>query len=617
MSGQGAPCQHSCFISSRLSEGADHLSSSEFGHWQLRQGRKVQMAKQPSSYLVQVAGPTPANGEDKPAAGPVYRAAIAKDGPPAIPYQSLYEMFQASVQKFPNNNCLGRREGAGYSWLTYKQTSDQVADIGSALVKAGLQPHGRVGVYGANSPEWMIAMQACNRQNLYCVPLYDSLGEHAIEYIVNHSETTCVFTQSEKFGTLANSLPHVNGLVKTVVYWGPGDAVAAEAAKAAGAAVYSFEEFLQLGKASPAPPSPPKPQDLCTIMYTSGTTGDPKGVELTHENVMAAIISLQTFVTQTGMGLDDSDVFLSFLPLAHIFDRSSLRRCTSNCLPSCCRLPTPPALPRGRACRRLPTLPRPALRPRPSPPPLPTLPRPALRPCSPPRPPQGVQLGAHDAACFHPVAACLPEIAGTHQMQRAGVLTMCTCRSCPSLHLRRVALPAAVTWPKACPAPQLSLSAPSVGPAQAAPCCVPAPTAPPPCWRLLAAYCLIAHPLLSSGSNKMLAQHEAVGSAASLASCKACGAPQPCSPSSAATPAAQQQLLHQQHQLACTQASPAGACHATRRALASSACVAGRGNHPPRRGGHRRLAERFPGGAQSAPGPHRQPDRLPATGPHL
>lgn len=68
-------------------------------------------------------------------------------------------MFQASVQKFPGNNCLGRREGAGYSWLTYKQTSEQVADIGSALVKAGLQPHGRVGVYGANSPEWMIAMQ--------------------------------------------------------------------------------------------------------------------------------------------------------------------------------------------------------------------------------------------------------------------------------------------------------------------------------------------------------------------------------------------------------------------------------------------------------------------------
>lgn len=98
-----------------------------------------------------------AAGCPSPASG--CRAAIAKDGPPAIPYQSLYEMFQASVQKFPNNNCLGRREGAGYSWLTYKQTSERVADIGAALVKVGLKPHGRVGVYGANSPEWMIAMQ--------------------------------------------------------------------------------------------------------------------------------------------------------------------------------------------------------------------------------------------------------------------------------------------------------------------------------------------------------------------------------------------------------------------------------------------------------------------------
>ena len=68
-------------------------------------------------------------------------------------------MFQASVEKYANNNCLGRREGPGYTWLTYQQTAEQVAAIGSAMVKVGLAPHGRVGVYGANSPEWMIAMQ--------------------------------------------------------------------------------------------------------------------------------------------------------------------------------------------------------------------------------------------------------------------------------------------------------------------------------------------------------------------------------------------------------------------------------------------------------------------------
>ena len=85
-----------------------------------------------------------------------------------------------------------------------------------------------------------------------------------------------VFTQTAKFPTLAKALPLVKGGVKTVVYWGEGDAASAEAAKSLGIAVYSFDEFLALGRSKPAQPIPPKPEDLCTIMYTSGTTGDPK-----------------------------------------------------------------------------------------------------------------------------------------------------------------------------------------------------------------------------------------------------------------------------------------------------------------------------------------------------
>lgn len=280
------------------------------------------MVQKQQSFITEVAPAIPAVGET-PARGPEYRATIAKDGPPAIPYNSLYEMFMASVDKFPENKCLGHREGAGYAWRTYKQTAEEAAAIGSALVKVGLAPHGRVGVYGANSPEWMIAMQACNRQNLYCVPLYDSLGEHAVEYIIKHSESTAVFCQTEKLGTLAKSLPHVDGLIKTVVYWGKGDAAAAEEVKGAGAAIYSYQEFLELGRSNPADASPPKPEDLCTIMYTSGTTGDPKGVMLSHTNVMAAIITLQVFVASCGLGMGPSDAFLSFLPMAHIFDRAA------------------------------------------------------------------------------------------------------------------------------------------------------------------------------------------------------------------------------------------------------------------------------------------------------
>ncbi|KAH7620805.1 putative Long chain acyl-CoA synthetase 4 [Nannochloris sp. 'desiccata'] len=274
------------------------------------------------SYIVEVGPPKPAaNG--KPATGPEYRAVIAKDGPPTLAgITTLYEAFSASVVKYPTNNCLGHRTADGsYSWLTYQETAERAAAIASAMASVGVGPHDRAGVYGANCPEWMISMQACNRMTIYCVPLYDSLGENAIEYIINHSESSIVFAQSEKLGMLAKALPHVKDQIKHIVYWGAADAASIDVAKGLGMAVYSFDEFLALGRSKPVAAVPPAAKDLCTIMYTSGTTGDPKGVELTHSGVLGAIISMKNFTDSVGVNFDENEVYLSFLPLAHIFDR--------------------------------------------------------------------------------------------------------------------------------------------------------------------------------------------------------------------------------------------------------------------------------------------------------
>lgn len=235
-------------------------------------------------------------------------------------------MFQKSVVKYGDNKCLGARTGkdAAYAWMTYKEVDEKVTLIGSAMAAAGLDAHDRVGVYGPNSPEWMIAMQGCNMMNIYCVPLYDTLGENAIEYIVKHSEASALFAHGDKLGVVAKALPILAPQVTTVVYWGKTDDADLAAIKGMGLAVYSFDEFLALGKAHPAEARGAKPEDLCTIMYTSGTTGEPKGVELTHASVMATVASLSMFLRTYGGEFDlQKEVFLSYLPLAHIFDRAT------------------------------------------------------------------------------------------------------------------------------------------------------------------------------------------------------------------------------------------------------------------------------------------------------
>ena len=96
---------------------------------------------------------------------PIYRAASAKDKMATLEgITTLYDLFQSSVQKYGDRECLGWRnmhdgKPGPYEWSTYKQTQEQVAKIGSALVAVGLKEHSRCGVFSTNCPEWMTVMQ--------------------------------------------------------------------------------------------------------------------------------------------------------------------------------------------------------------------------------------------------------------------------------------------------------------------------------------------------------------------------------------------------------------------------------------------------------------------------
>mmetsp|Transcript_21388 Transcript_21388/g.53882 ORF Transcript_21388/g.53882 Transcript_21388/m.53882 type:complete len:655 (+) Transcript_21388:111-2075(+) len=276
------------------------------------------------SGLKEVAPARPAGA--KPSASPAW----ARDGDLGVPttlddgVTDLGKCWRNSVKKFADSPCLGKREGTGpYTFETYAQIGKKVDAMGAALTGRGVQPKSAVGVYGANCPQWMVAMQACNRQNLMCVPLYDTLGVTAVEFILKHSDAASVFVEGAKLATLASALPSVKDQLKLVVYWGEATSEAQEAVKALGIDLASFDELLEAGTNNPVPHVECDPEDLCTIMYTSGTTGDPKGVMIKHSNVLAEIKAASAFTSNTlGQGVGPNDVFLSYLPLAHIFDRA-------------------------------------------------------------------------------------------------------------------------------------------------------------------------------------------------------------------------------------------------------------------------------------------------------
>lgn len=281
-----------------------------------------------SIWTIQVQESVPSS-ETSPSKGPVYRSALAKDGYPTLEgISTVWDLFSKSAEKYSSNNMLGKREIVDgkvgkYVWLTYAEVMEKTMHCGSAMRHVGLQEKGRVGIYGANCPEWVIAMEACNSQTLYCVPLYDTLGAEAIQFIVNHAEVSLIVVQQAKIPALMASMESCRDQVKTIVSMGEWDDASKSQAEALGITTYSWADFLALGAANPAPLAPPQPEDYCTIMYTSGTTGEPKGVLLTHAAVAKMIASLNKYTTVYAEKLGPSDVYLSYLPLAHIFDRTT------------------------------------------------------------------------------------------------------------------------------------------------------------------------------------------------------------------------------------------------------------------------------------------------------
>ncbi|KAF1319371.1 Long-chain-fatty-acid-coa ligase, partial [Globisporangium splendens] len=202
-----------------------------------------------------------------------------------------------------------------YEWVTFGEFLSDVEALSSALShELKVVRNDIVGVFSKNRYEWSLVEHSCNRMTYTLVPLYDTLGPTAVPFIMNHTEMKVVFCAKDQFKTLMSCIhecPHI----RTIVQYEEIDDEERNLASEYNVELKTLAELKMIGKANPVPADPPTGQDLSTICYTSGTTGNPKGAMLTHNNIASTVASFH--VTK----IYPSDVHISYLPLAHVFER--------------------------------------------------------------------------------------------------------------------------------------------------------------------------------------------------------------------------------------------------------------------------------------------------------
>ncbi|KAK1380086.1 Long-chain-fatty-acid--CoA ligase [Heracleum sosnowskyi] len=226
---------------------------------------------------------------------------------------TLHDNFTHSAKNFRDYNYLGTRvrvDGTvgGYKWMTYGEAANARSAIGSGLVSLGIEKGSCVGIYFINRPEWVIVDHACSAYSNISVPLYDTLGPDAVKYIVNHATVQAIFCVPLTLNILLSFLPEMP-YVRVV---GGIDDYNPSLSSTSGVKIMSYSKLISQGQSDIHPFSAPKPTDTATICYTSGTTGTPKGVVLSHGNLIASV---------AGATLSMICNYISYLPLAHVYER--------------------------------------------------------------------------------------------------------------------------------------------------------------------------------------------------------------------------------------------------------------------------------------------------------
>ncbi|CAI6337224.1 unnamed protein product [Periconia digitata] len=297
-------------------------------------------------YTVEADGAQKVAGETLPRRHPVAKHTLLHEPEPGI--ATVYDILVRSARKFADANAVGSRKvlnthietkkvknGQGelvdkkwtyyelsdYHYISFNDLKNRALRVGQALRKAGLKQNDRIAIYAATSAFWFTIAHGASSQSMTIVTAYDTLGQEGLSHSLNQTNAKAIFVDPVLLPRVVDALGTAQE-VQSVVFnqdaTQPIDQKHVDALKQQHPEVslYSFDDFLDTADEA-VEPVPPSTDDLACIMYTSGSTGAPKGVLLRHRNVVSAIAGVNAVVEEH---LGQGERLLAYLPLAHIIE---------------------------------------------------------------------------------------------------------------------------------------------------------------------------------------------------------------------------------------------------------------------------------------------------------
>ena len=233
--------------------------------------------------------------------------------------QELFELkFYEWEKKFKDKPYLRQPFGDEWEEYTWGKVGDMARRLATGLKSLGLRDGAHIGIYSKNCREWIISDLAIVMAGYVSVPFFPSLNGKELSYIMEYGDVDALFIgKIETWDDIKNDLPNDMPIITYPHYKGCSEITRG----------FKWHDFINSYEPIQNP-NKPKLSDLWTIIFTSGTTGNAKGVMLTYQAIDGIKVVLDDPNNPLGIKHDGNNDFISYLPLNHIFERVVIEWCS-------------------------------------------------------------------------------------------------------------------------------------------------------------------------------------------------------------------------------------------------------------------------------------------------